>query len=127
MEFTGPAGSIYRDSLLDTGSDDTVLQEMIAGLLGIDLSSAPSYIVHLAGRGPVHCRYAKVSLRISDGQEAFAWSAIIGFVPANLHNPLLGFAGFLQFFNADFRGADRQVNLTPNHTFPGQVQQKTAP
>jgi hypothetical protein len=34
---------------------------------------------------------------------------------------LLGYAGFLQFFDADFRGADREVILTPNRSFPGRV------
>ena len=36
----GPAGSHLIDGLLDTGSDDTVLEEWIAGLLGVDLTKA---------------------------------------------------------------------------------------
>jgi hypothetical protein len=38
-----------------------------------------------------------------------------------LHYSLLGYAGFLQFFNAEFHGADRQVLLVPNQSLPGVV------
>jgi hypothetical protein len=37
-----------------------------------------------------------------------------------LRYSLLGHAGFLQFFDAEFRGADQEVVLTPNSSFPGQ-------
>lgn len=35
--------------------------------------------------------------------------------------PLLGHAGFLQFFTAEFRGDTHEVLLTPNDTFPGTL------
>jgi len=38
----------------------------------------------------------------------------------------LAFAGFLQFFNADFRGDDCDVILTPNKAFSGNVTQYQA-
>lgn len=35
--------------------------------------------------------------------------------------PLLGQAGFLQFFTAEFRGDTHEVILTPNASFSGVV------
>ena len=121
VRITGPAHSLLRDTLIDTGADDTVFPEGIAVALGVDLASAPQLNINLAGRGPIRCRYAQALLRITDGaHETYEWTATIGFVPVSLKHPLLGHAGFLQFFNADFRGADREVILTTNPTFPGR-------
>jgi hypothetical protein len=61
-----------------------------------------------------------VQLRITDGvQETYEWTAVVGFVAARLHYNLLGHAGFLQYFDATFSGADQEVILTPNRSFPG--------
>ena len=106
---------------MDTGSDDTVLPEPIALAIGLDLSQAPQLVVNLAGRGPVRCRYAQIRLLLTDSIETYEWDAVVGFVAVPLSQLLLGYAGFLQFFDADFRGADREVILTPNRSFPGRV------
>jgi hypothetical protein len=118
--MVGPTGALLRDGLLDTGSDDTVFDEALARSVGLDLTGAPQYRVNLAGRGVVTCRYADVVLRISDGVEEFEWRAAVGFVLVPLRNPLLGYAGFLQFFDALFQGADQQVMVTPNRSFAGK-------
>jgi hypothetical protein len=60
------------------------------------------------------------STRRWTSEGSLQWNAVVAFVPVALRNPLLGQAGFLQFFNADFRGADREVLLTTNPSFPGQ-------
>ena len=96
---------MVRDGLLDTGADETVLEEWMAGYLGIDLNGAPEQPVNLIGRpGMIACRYAMVELLITDAQETYRWSALVGFVPLKLHYQLLGYAGCLQFFDAEFRG-----------------------
>jgi hypothetical protein len=123
VRFSGPADTKLRDCLLDTGSDDTVLTEALAGLLGISLDLAEERQIHLAGRPqPVRCRYAPVELRITDGiSEVCEWTAIVGLVASPLHYNLLGHAGFLQFFDATFRGEpDHEVILTPKLSFPGR-------
>ena len=117
---SGPKRSVTRDFLLDTGSDDIVLPDSLAPQLGIDLATAPSIPVTLAGRGVVVCRYAQLGLRISDGSETCEWDAIVGFVPVALRQPLLGFAGFFQFFNVEFRGAVSEFTITPSSVFPGR-------
>jgi len=121
VRITGPSHSLLRDSLLDTGADDTVFFEGVATALGIDLTHAAQRTVILAGRGPLRCRYAPALLRITDGlSETYEWTAMVGFVPIRLQNPLLGYAGFFEFFDADFHGADREVILTPSWAFAGR-------
>jgi hypothetical protein len=122
VRLTGPAAAKLRDGLLDTGADDTVFTEALATLLGIDLRQAEERSVSLAHRPhPVRCRYAAVELRITDGaQETYEWSAIVAFVPGPLHYNLLGQAGFLQYFGADFDGDGHVVTLTPKPSFPGR-------
>ena len=69
--------------------------------------------------GLVSLRYAQVTLRITDGRERREWQAWVGFTGAKLQYSLLGFAGFLQFFDAVFRGAMEEAELTVNALYPG--------
>jgi hypothetical protein len=120
VRLTRPSHTWLCDGLLDSGADDTVFEEDLAALVGVDLSQAESRQLLLAGRPqPITCRYASVELRVTDGKETYTWTAIIGFAQSRLRYPLLGHAGFLQYFNSDFQGADRQVVLTANRSFPG--------
>jgi hypothetical protein len=119
VTIIGPSDSRLRDGLLDTGSDDTVFPEHLAATLGLDLSSAPIGSMQTANRTRARVRYAPVRLRITDGIEQREWPALVGFTPAPLRQPLLGFAGFLQFFTATFHGDREQVELTINSLYPG--------
>ncbi len=121
VRITGPAGSRLRDGLLDTGADETILDPSVAPLIGVDLNQAARREINLVGRGRIHCHYAPVQLRITDGgTETYEWDTVVGFAPFPLLRGLLGFAGFLQFFDATFRGADQDVSLLPNALFPGR-------
>lgn len=122
VRLTGPSDTRLRDGLLDTGSDDTVFSEALANDLGVDLAQGEVRMVQLAGRPqPLRCVYAAVELQIGDGQqETYVWTAVVGFVAGRLHYNLLGHAGFLEFFDADFRGSDRAVLVTPNQSFSGR-------
>ncbi len=118
--LTGTATPQLRDGLLDTGAHDTVFSDAVATALGLDLANAEQRPISLAGRPqPVICRYAMIRLRITDGIEIFEWPATVGFINARLHYGLLGQAGFLQFFSADFDGESNAVTLTPKPSFPG--------
>ncbi len=117
----GPGGTYLIDGHLDTAADDTVFPLWLAPFLGVDLSQAAGQDIHLAGRGqPVRGRFLRIELKVTDGTETCQWFAMVGFVSVPLRRALLGYAGFLQFFDADFRGADREVFLTPNPSFPSQ-------
>ncbi len=122
VQLSGLRGTHLRDALLDTGSDDTVFTDNLATLLGMDLRGAEERQIHLVGRPhPVLCRFAPVQLQITDGlAETYQWTTVVGFVAAPLRYNLLGHAGFFNFFDADFRGASREVALTPNQSFPGR-------
>jgi hypothetical protein len=121
VRFGKSGGALTRTSLLDTGADDTVLPDWIATAVGLDLNGAEERPLGLAGRAPLRCRYAPVEIQISDGaHETYHWTAVVGLVDAAvLPRPLLGYAGFLQYFDAEFRGADHEVVLIPKRSFPG--------
>jgi len=104
---------------LDTGSDETVLEEGLAAAIGVDLTNAP--VGRATGIGLVGSvlRYAEVSMQITDGKELHVWNAWIGFTATRLVYPILGFAGFLQFFDAHFFGGREEVELVVNGLFPG--------
>jgi hypothetical protein len=121
VRITGPLGGRLRDGLLDSGADETVLDPTLAPLIGVDLLTGFVWEINLVGRGRVRCRYAPVQLRITDGiRETYEWDAIAAFTPFPLVRNLLGFGGFLQFFDASFLGADEKVILTPNNLFAGR-------
>ncbi len=118
VSVIGPKNTLPMEGRLDTGSDDTVLPERLAGLIGVDLSNAPIGQSRTANMASVTVRYAQITLRMTDGVERREWPAWVGFTPA-IHRPLLGFAGFLQFFTAAFRGDREEVELTVNSLYPG--------
>jgi hypothetical protein len=115
----GPRGCRVREGLLDSGADDTVFPETAALQIGIDLTSAPVGIGSSVGLAAIPLRYAQVTLRTTDGVEQHEWNAWVGFTPAPLHYPTLGYAGFLQFFTASFHGDRQVVELTVNSLYPG--------
>jgi hypothetical protein len=117
----GPNGTAVEKGLLDIGADDTVFPDLVATDIGIDLSQAPTGGASGVGlMSAVVLRYTEVVLRISDGQEHREWPARVGFTSALLHRPLLGYAGFLQFFTANFHGDRELAELTVNNAYPGK-------
>ena len=109
-----------RRALPDSGADDTVFPDWIAAKIGIDLSNLPRVDLNLATAGQtVSVRYAALTLRLTDGHESREWPAVVAFTSAHLNYALLGFAGCLQFFDANFQGAREQVELTTNALYPG--------
>jgi hypothetical protein len=107
------------DGLLDTGADDTVFAEDVAVAIGVDLTQAPVGGGLAVGGTIWPLRYARVTLRLAGRTERREWSAWVGFTPARLRQPLLGFAGFLQFFTATFSGDREEIELAVNSLYPG--------
>jgi hypothetical protein len=62
---------------------------------------------------------AEVTLRVADSKERREWKAWVAFSPVPLRQPLLGFAGFLQYFTATFHGDREEVELAVNSLYPG--------
>jgi hypothetical protein len=115
----GPLRSRLVEAHLDTGSDDTVFPESVARLVGISLSGAPQARAVGIGNVPAVLRFANVALRIAGGRERREWNAWVAFTSVPMHRPVLGFAGFLQFFTATFYGDREVVELTVNGLYPG--------
>lgn len=115
----GPTNTSAVDGYLDTGSDDTIFSERLAARIGLDLTNAPQGQLTTATLTNAPVRYAQVTLRMTDGKEQRQWPAWVGFTPAHLQSPLLGFAGFLQFFTATFSDDREEVELTVNGFYPG--------
>ncbi len=89
--------------------------------LGLDLSNAPPGEAGNVASTPIPIRYAQVTLRLTDGHEFCEWLAWVGFTAAPLRQPLLGFGGCLQFFDADFRGRFEEVELAVNSLYHGRT------
>lgn len=119
VTLIGPSGSRAKDAVLDTAADDTVFPEALAAKIGIDLTNAPSGSGSGVAMAGVLLRYAKVTLRITDGRQRHEWTAWVAFTSAPMPYPMLGFAGFLQFFSATFHGDHELVELMANTLYPG--------
>ncbi len=119
FSLLSPAGAFPDDGLLDTGADDTVFPERMAEKLGLDLSHAPVGEASGISTGAARLRYARVTLRLAAPGERREWQAWVGFTSTPLKYPLLGFAGFLQYFTANFHGDREEVELTVNGLYPG--------
>jgi hypothetical protein len=115
----GPTGTSVERAYLDPMKDDCVFPEDVADKIGIDLTNAPQGEAEGVGKVPVPLRYAQGFLRLANGGERHEWRAWVAFTPAQLHRPLLGFAGFLQFFTATFHGDKEEVELAVNSQYQG--------
>jgi hypothetical protein len=109
---------MLRTALLDTGADDTVFPESYAAFLGIDLTGVPVGQLSSVTMQGVPIRFVRAPLRLATHQERRQWEAWVGFTDT-ICRPVLGYAGCLQFFDAHFRGALRQIELTVNDSYPG--------
>ena len=119
VSVVGPSDTYVVHGLLDTGSDEVVFPADLAAWIGVDLTNAPSGVSSGATMAPVPLRYAEVEMRIAGNGERRAWRALVGFTAGPLRRPLLGFAGFMQFFTASFRGDREEFELTVNGLYPG--------
>lgn len=125
IEIAGPLGSRLFDGALDSGTDDTLFPRKLAAILGIHLTRPPDEgeALPIAGR-PITYAYGKVKLRVADAIQAYEWDATVGFIDTPLIRPLLGHAGFLQFFDVQLQGAAHETILHPNASFPGTIQHR---
>ena len=121
VTLIGPSATSIQTAHVDPGSDDCVFPSHLAPTLGIDLAGAPEGEAAGVGQQPVALRYAQVTFRIANGGERCEWLAWIAFTDLPMNRPLLGFAGFLQFFTATFHGDQEVVELTANRLFPGEL------
>lgn len=111
--LAGPTGSLDFFGLLDTGADETYITRGMAERLGIALDNTNEYVIESAG-GEVSVVYGTVAIDISDGTEMYRWRATIGITDQEWSEAILGHSGFLEFFDAVFRGREHEVVLNRN-------------
>jgi hypothetical protein len=120
VTIVGPAG-LFRDfgrAVLDPAADDTVFPLDTAGRLGIPLHPDTGHRVRW--RGQLHSlRFGNTELVLTDNVFVWRWPVVVGFSPAPLRYPILGYAGCLQFMDVRFLGADRIVELETNRDYQG--------
>jgi hypothetical protein len=119
VSATGPANTLAVEAQIDSGSDETLLDERVARFIGVNLTGAPTETFGGMAAGRLVARFAQVTLRITDGVEFREWPARVGFVAQGLRRPVLGFGGFLQFFTTILYGDDEAVELKVNRLYPG--------
>jgi hypothetical protein len=119
VSLVGPTAAVARDCRLDSGADDTVFPEWVAVRCGVDLTAAPQGTARAVGVLTYPVRFAQARLRVTDGVEMHEWPAWLGFTTARMVPPLLGIAGFLQFFTTTLRGDREEVELEANALLPG--------
>ncbi len=121
VRVIGPGGQSrsFTRAVFDPCADDTVLPLGLAAVLSIPLRPDTGHVVRW--RGQTHpLRFGDVELELSDDTGAvWRWPAIVGFSPAPMRYPILGTCGCLQFFDAQFRGGDRMVDIETNRSYPG--------
>jgi hypothetical protein len=119
ITLVGPGGALCREALVDSGADECIFPEQYATTLGINLQYAPFGSTTGIGGNTFTVRYAEVTLRLASHREQREWRAWIAFTISSIRRPLLGIAGFLQFFDAKFCGEREEIELTVNGTYPG--------
>jgi hypothetical protein len=119
ISLVGPTAARPIRGILDTAADDTVFPDYVAARIGVDLTGAPTGSSSGVGGISVPLRFAPIKLRLAGGGEFREWPAWVGFTSLPLRYPMLGFAGFLQFFTATFHGDLEEVELAVNNLYPG--------
>ncbi len=120
VALAGPTATRPVLGILDTAADDTVFPDSCGRKrIGLDLTGAPTGSSSGVGQVPAPLRYAQVKLRVAAGGEFREWPAWVGFTSFPVRYPMLGFAGFLQFFTATFHGDREEVELAVNSLYPG--------
>lgn len=111
-------------ALADTGADQTLLPASVADDIGMRYDRRTSTTILGFGGQRLSMAFGTIDLVITEGDEKFQWSAMVGIV--DFTDPgdeiaIIGHLGGLEFFRAIFDGEQRQLELVPQSSFPGTV------
>jgi len=110
VRMNGPKASRAIWALLDTGADETYITESLAGKLGVTPVSDATTTVHSAS-GELLAWYGELLIEVTDGDEHHKSPIVVGVVPEDWTEMILGHAGFFEYFDAHFSDTDRLVTL----------------
>ena len=102
-------------ALLDTGADESYITEEMADYLGVVILPGEAGTAESAS-GTMLVMYGEVGIELRNGDEVYAWKTIVGVVAEPWPEAILGHRGMLSYFDATFRGADKEVSLVRNRS-----------
>jgi len=105
ISIGGPRRSETIQALVDTGSDETVFPASLAMSLGVELHHDATSQASAVGRHEVRLAPGAVTLELSQDDEKHRWQTTVAFLETNDPEDevaLLGYSGFLEFFQATF-------------------------
>ena len=117
----GSRGRATYSALVDTGADNVVFPRSVADELGIELHPSERCQATGFGGGTVSLLSGQATLEIGDAQERLRWTTRVLFndcEPEQDEIVLLGYLGFLEFFQANFDGPKGWLELTPSARLP---------
>lgn len=113
VRILGPESRLLFRGLLDTGADETIITQAMAEVVGATpIANAEGRIISAGGE--VRLSYARVGIELGSGPECYRWTATVGVAETEWDEALLGFPGFLEYFDALFLGHALQVELARN-------------
>jgi hypothetical protein len=122
LRIRGPFGELAVTALLDTGADETILPLSIAECLGVELDPASASQAQGVTGDLLPLLPGKVELELFGDGQIYRWTTLVSF--ADFPDPggecvVLGHAGALRYFFAEFDGESRVGCLTANAEYPG--------
>ena len=121
VTVVGSRGRVTYSALVDTGADNVVFPRSVADQLGIDLNPSRRSEAIGFGGGSVALLSSTATLEIANPTALFRWSSQALFSDCQPQDDdviLLGYFGFLEFFQANFDGLRGWLELIPNHRLP---------
>lgn len=113
VRLVGSQAEVRIRGLLDTGADETLLTREMADAIGLSPIPGETGRILSAG-GEVPLVYASLELEVTLGPDRMRWPATVGIVERAWDEALLGFRGFLEYFDASFFGHSLELELTRN-------------
>jgi hypothetical protein len=118
VAIEGPSGRRLVDGLLDTGSDRTIFPQREAKAIGIQLPAQVDGSIKTAGGVAIAYRLAEVILELRTIGSVVRWKTPVAFADDALSLVHFGTRGFLQYFDATFKGPEGKVLLDASPSLP---------
>lgn len=121
ITVVGSRGCVTYSALVDTGADNVVFPRSVADQLGVDLRPSRHSEAVGFGGGSVALLCGTTTLEVADSASVLRWTSQVLFSdcqPLDDDVILLGYFGFLEFFQATFDGLHGWLELIPNHRLP---------
>lgn len=124
VRLRGPRGELVISALVDTGADETVLPRSLAGLLGVEPDAEQGGFAQGVTGQLMSLAPAIIDIELLGSKESYRWTTLVSFADFPTSDDecvILGHAGALELFIAEFDGERRAGELRPNSSFRGSI------